>query len=190
VNPSTDSEGLRWAIDDLAYHQARVLLLIDAVSSEASHARKLDGLTKLAKLDFLIRYPALAHVVLDDLESHDQGMSLSIEDHDAPTEVEDPMTRYKFGPWDDRYYPVLGALVARGLIRYARGRRGSVALVPTPAGKTVAEALASDPYWSPVARRCVAVAKASAGLSGNALKERIYARLASLMDRPHREVIR
>ena len=54
--------------DDLAYHQARVLILIDAVAGTPGHANKLDGLTKLAKLDFLLRYPALAPQVLDDLD--------------------------------------------------------------------------------------------------------------------------
>ena len=30
------------------------------------------------------------------------------------------MIRYKYGPWDDRYYAVIGALVSRGLLRYVR----------------------------------------------------------------------
>jgi hypothetical protein len=185
-----DPEGLRWVIDDLAYHQARVLLLVNAVAASPRHARKLDGLTKLAKLDFLVRYPALASTVLDRLDDAEPGMHLSDEDVAAPTEVEDPMTRYKYGPWDDRYYPVIGALVSRGLLRYARGRRGSVALVATAEGKRVAGTLADDPSWAVVADRCAAVAEASGGLTGNALKELIYVRLAELMDRPHREVIK
>jgi hypothetical protein len=36
----------------------------------------------------------------------------------------------------------------------------------------------------------MAIAEAAAGLTGNALKDRIYQRLVSLMDRPYREVIR
>lgn len=185
-----DLEALRWVIEDLAYHQARVLLLVQAVAATPGHQRKLDGLTKLAKLDFLVRYPALAPVVLDQLRSDEQKMHLSDDEVSAPTEAEDPMARYKYGPWDDRYYPVVGALVARGLLRYVKGRRGSVALSPTPAGREFADKLvAQEPLWGVIADRCVAVAEASAGLSGNALKERIYTRLADLMDRPHREVI-
>jgi hypothetical protein len=45
--------------EDLAYHQARILLLVDAVTAAHGHQGKADGLTKLAKLDFLLRYPAL-----------------------------------------------------------------------------------------------------------------------------------
>ena len=184
-----DPEAMRWVVDDLAYHQARVLLLVNAVAASPGHARKLDGLTKLAKLDFLVRYPALASTVLDELGDRDPGMHLGEGDVAAPTEVEDPMTRYKYGPWDDRYYPVIGALVSRGLLRYAKGRRGSVALAATPDGRRVAGALVEDPSWAVVADRCTAVADASSGLTGNALKELIYRRLADLMDRPHREVI-
>ncbi len=184
-----DSDGLRWVVDDLAYHQARVLLLIRAVAANPGHQRKLDGLTKLAKLDFLIRYPALAPVVLDELADDDPRMHLTDDEVAAPTEVDDPMTRYKYGPWDDRYYPVIGALVSRGLVRYVRGRRGSVALSTTLAGRRFAHDLCGDPLWQEVSERCEAIADASVGLTGNALKERIYGRLSELMDRPHREVI-
>ncbi len=184
-----DPEALRWVVDDLAYHQSRVLLLVDAVAAEPGHARKLDGLTKLAKLDFLVRYPALATVILDGLQVDDPRLHLDDADRLTPTDVEDPMIRYKYGPWDDRYYPVIGALVSRGLLQYTGGRRGSVALVPTPAGRQLVNALRGDGAWQEIADRCQALAQASVGLTGNALKERIYQRLAGLMDRPHREVL-
>jgi hypothetical protein len=105
------------------------------------------------------------------------------DDRAEPTDVEAPMTRYKYGPWDDRYYPVIGALVARGLLRYTRGRRGSVALAPTALGKRQAEQIAVEPLWQPVWDRCTAVAEASGGMTGNALKTLAYNRLAELMDR-------
>jgi hypothetical protein len=188
--PANDEDLIRWIVDDLAYHQTRVLLLVNAVAAEPDHQRKLDGLTKLAKLDFLVRYPALAPYVLDRLESEDNRLHLSSGDRADPTDVEAPMTRYKFGPWDDRYYPVIGALVSRGLLRYARGRRGSVALVPTEQGRHLAGEIATEPIWRDEWDRCRAIAEASGGMTGNALKELVYERLADLMDRPHREVIR
>ncbi|MFD9940036.1 hypothetical protein ACFWYW_12240 [Nonomuraea sp. NPDC059023] len=175
--------------EDLAYHQARVLLLVEAVSSTPGHSGKLDGLTKLAKLDFLLRYPALAPTVLDALDPADGRLHLSEEDTVMPTDVEAPMTRYKYGPWDDKYYPVIGALVGRGLLRYAKGRRGSVALVPTPLGRRAARAIAASDAWAKTSDRSLAIAQASSGLAGNTLKELIYQRLAGLMDRPYRQVI-
>ena len=190
MTPREDAALIRSVVDDLAYHQARVLLLVNAVAANPKHQRKLDGLTKLAKLDFLVRYPALAPQVLDALDEMDARLHLTAVERADPTDVEAPMTRYKYGPWDDRYYPVVGALVARGLLRYARGRRGSVALVPTEEGRHLAREIASEPVWRNVWDRCAAVADASAGMTGNALKALIYERLAQLMDRPHREVIR
>ena len=176
--------------DDLAYHQARVLLLVNAVCRTPGHASKVDGLTKLAKLDFLLRYPALAPTVLDGLDPQDSRLHVSDSDHAEPTSVEAPMIRYKYGPWDDRYYPVIGALISRGLLRYGAGRRGSVALVATNIGKRVAEDMARSEEWFEVSDRCYAIAAASSGLSDSALKDLIYERLAELMDRPHRQVIR
>ncbi|MEU8445722.1 hypothetical protein AB0F05_35360 [Streptomyces microflavus] len=176
--------------EDLAYHQARVLLLIDAVSKAQGHARKLDGLTKLAKLDFLLRYPALAPLVLDGLEVSDSRLNLTDVELAEPTNVEAPMVRYKYGPWDDRYYSIIGALVGRGLLRYVRGRKGSVALTTTPAGKRLAVDMGKSRQWSAVGERSQAIAEASAGMSGSALKDLIYQRLALLMDRPHRQVIK
>ncbi|MEV6524536.1 hypothetical protein AB0M43_21490 [Longispora sp. NPDC051575] len=176
--------------EDLAYHQARVLLLVDSVCTTKGHLGKLDGLTKLAKLDFLLRYPALGSVVLPHLDGEDPRLRLSSDDRAEPTEVEAPMIRYKYGPWDDRYYPVIGALVARGLLRYAPARKGSVALKTTPAGRKLALQFAASPQWADVGTRCQAIAEATVGMTGNALKDLIYGALAELLDRPHRQVIR
>ncbi|MGW7278860.1 hypothetical protein ACWGIV_11250 [Streptomyces sp. NPDC054844] len=176
--------------EDLAYHQARILLLVTAVAATPGHQSKLDGLTKLAKLDFLVRYPALASQVLEELPPADPRLHLTPADDAHPTDVEAPMIRYKYGPWDDRYYSVIGALVGRGLLAYRRGRQGNVALAPTPAGKRLSRDMSVSSQWAPISDRCQAVAEASIGLTGNALKDRIYQRLAPLMNRPHRQVIR
>lgn len=176
--------------EDLAYHQARVLLLVTAVAAARGHAGKLDGLTKLAKLDFLLRYPALAPQVLDRLDQTDPRLHLGVSDFAAPTEVEAPMRRYKYGPWDDRYYAIIGALIGRGLLRYTAARKGSVAVAPTPAGRRLAGELAGSPQWTEIHDRSSAIAEASANMTGSALKDLIYERLADLMDRPHRQVIR
>ena len=190
MTSALDSEQYAALQDDLAYHQARVLLLVVAVARTDGHARKLDGLTKLAKLDFLTRYPMFAAQVLEGVAWDDQRLHLLEDDVRSAAEVEAPMIRYKYGPWDDRYYAIVGALVGRGLLKYVTGRKGNVALAPTPAGRTTAAALADTAEWHDTADRCLVVAEASRGLTGNALKERIYSRLPDLMDRPHRETIK
>lgn len=176
--------------EDLAYHQARILLLVDAVAATHGHQGKVDGLTKLAKLDFLLRYPALAPVVLDALSPADPRLKLQAGEADDPGKVEAPMIRYKYGPWDDRYYAIIGALVSRGLLHYLPGRRGSVALAPTKTGHAFAAQLAAGDEWREIAERSKAVAESSSGLTGNGLKNLIYQRLGSLMERQFGEVIR
>ncbi|MFE0118894.1 hypothetical protein ACFWZA_12445 [[Kitasatospora] papulosa] len=187
---SHDAFELSLLREDLAYHQARIMLLVTAVTETPGHQGKLDGLTKLAKLDFLVRYPALAPQVLEELTSADPRLHLTPADDANPTDVEAPMIRYKYGPWDDRYYSVIGALVGRGLVAYRRGKQGSVAIAPTPAGKKLVKEMSRSSQWASINDRCRAVAEASIGLTGNALKDRIYNRLAPLMNRPHRQVIR
>lgn len=184
------AEHLEALREDLAYHQARVLLLVAAVAAADGHNRKLDGLTKLAKLDFLTRYPALAPAVLDRLDPTDRRLHIDYDDGLASTDVESPMTRYKYGPWDDRYYPIIGALVGRGLLKYVKGRKGSVALTPTALGKKTAADIGSTVEWAETNDRCRAIADGSSGLNGTALKNLIYSNLATLMDRPHRELIK
>lgn len=184
------AEHLEALREDLAYHQVRVLLLVTAVAATEGHSKKVDGLTKLAKLDFLTRYPALGPVALRTMDPSDKRLHLDQNSLLSPTDVEAPMTRYKYGPWDDRYYPIIGSLVGRGLLKYVRGRKGSVALAPTPLGKKTALEMGSLPDWSAINDRCFAVADGAAGLNGNNLKDLVYSNLPSLMDRPHRELIK
>ncbi|KAA0120907.1 hypothetical protein CIW51_03260 [Mycolicibacterium sp. P9-22] len=92
------------------------------------------------------------------------------------------MTKFRYGPWDDQYYPVIGALVGRGLIRYAPGKRGSVALALTKQGAELVKRLKSDSLWSPVAGRYEAIAGRFGLLTGNRLKDAIYAALPEKMN--------
>lgn len=63
-------------------------------------------------------------------------------------------------------------------------------MTPTPTGRRFAGELAESPNWTEIHDRSRAIAEASANMTGNALKDRIYERLAGLMDRPLRRVIR
>lgn len=160
-------------------HAARVLLLVCDAADVPGNRGKIDGLTKLAKLDFLVRYPQLAAQVLPALAVDSGGMPDGL----------DPMIRYKYGPWDDRYYPIIGSLVGRGLVTYRASRRGSVALAPTKLGRQLVRELRTLPEWHPIAARCQLVATETEGLTGNELKELIYRRLPTTMDVPHRRRI-
>ncbi len=165
---------------ELDYHVARVLLLVAALGETA------DGLTKIAKLDFLLRYPNMLGRVLAD-----RGLALPRNAAPSPAEtvaVESTMVRYKYGPWDDRYYPILGTLIGTGLVR-TRAGRGRIAISLTEQGRSVADALARTPEWSTVAARGDLIAAELGAETGSRLKELIYRVLPDAVDRPLRQRI-
>src|SRR5215471_10292833 len=138
----------------LDYHAARILLLITAFSDARQPI--IDGPTKLAKLDFLLRYPALMERLADVL-----GYDVPERIRPSPEErlaVESRMVRYKFGPWDDRYYPIIGLLLGTGLVQSVSGK-GKVALAVTDNGQAIARRVADDEAWRIVADRCEYLAR-------------------------------
>lgn len=159
---------------DLLYHEARILLLAAAMKNST-----IDGLTKIAKLDFLVRYPHYLPAVASD------GVAPP-----SPDPIEAPMIRYKYGPWDDKYYPVIGALVGRGLMRFVKLDNVKVAVQLTPRGRRAAAALGAEPTWSTLASQCRTVAQNVGELTGAELQERVYRALPGLSSMPHGETIR
>jgi hypothetical protein len=168
---------------ELEYHQARVLILLNAFT--ANRRSTMKGLTKLAKLDFLLRYPHFMEKLLP-------GGADAWTDQARPVEaeykaVESRVVRYKYGPWDDRYYPVLGALVGRGLLTYSASDSG-MEFGLTEDGRRVASDLAREPAWQVTAARASLLRKYF-NYTGNRLKTLIYTTLPDVVDRPWRSEI-
>ncbi|MGD0158051.1 MAG: hypothetical protein ABSB50_18325 [Terracidiphilus sp.] len=93
-------------------HLARLLILIGAFEQPDRPA--IEGITKLAKLDFLLRYPTyFERAVVKRGGSPPVG---TVPDYERHT-VEAQMVRYRFGPWDHRLRRFLNLLAARGLIK-------------------------------------------------------------------------
>lgn len=171
------------AAADSQYHAARLLLLLDQFTSPR---RKLSSLTKLAKLDFLLRYPVmLERLMAADGVEWPEGTEPSQLERRT---VESRMIRYKYGPWDDAYYPLVGSLVGRGLVVTGRDKRGALTINLTPHGRDVTERLAADSEWTTILKRCALLRK-HYDLTGNRLKDRIYEELPDVVDRPHRTEI-
>lgn len=129
-------------------HVARLLILLDAFSEE-DQGGAIEGLTKLAKLDFLLRYPVMLERAL-----HTKGRStkeVELEDHERHS-VESEMVRYRFGPWDHRYREFLNILVAKGLASISlEGRK--VVIAATERGREQAQQLCGDELFKAYARR-------------------------------------
>jgi hypothetical protein len=162
------------------YHEVRVLLLVAAFRERRA---RLDGLTKLAKLDFLLRYPTLAERLLLPWGGWPDELGPSQSERSA---VESRMVRHKYGPWDDKYYPIVGALVGRGLARVESP--SPLALTLTDLGEsTVAEVVTTD-EWLQTWERARFLARAL-DVTGSELKRMIYEGLPDVVDRPHRTEI-
>ena len=89
---------------------------------------------KMAKLDFFVRYPQFFEKACKVLGSQTEPSSRT---------VESSMIRFHYGPWDDRYYHVLGYLEAKGLLSVSKVNQ-SFTLALTEQGKSVATTLARD----------------------------------------------
>ncbi len=144
--------------------EARLLLLVEAFS----RGRKvLEGRTKLAKLDFLLRYPSYYARALQirrpELENAPDGLEPDLESR---------MVRYRFGPWDPSYYALLGRLIGKGLIRSAPFTRG-IGYRATDKGRAIALAMRHEPAWVDTAER-IKVLRLHFDLSGGNLKKFIY----------------
>lgn len=133
---------------DPELHAARLLVLISAFSG-TDHEDVVEGLTKLAKLDFLLRYPVMLERALT-AKNH-STRDVQLEDHERLS-VESEMVRYRFGPWDHRYREFLNILIGKGLVTVSiEGRKVVIGL--TELGRKVASELNSSLEFQDYARR-------------------------------------
>ena len=92
-------------------HLARILILLNAF--QVADRPAIEGITKLAKLDFLLRYPSAFRKAL--IARGVPVQRIPVGNNERRT-IEARMIRYRYGPWDHRYRRFLNILVARGLV--------------------------------------------------------------------------
>lgn len=95
------------------FHLARILILMDEMAKKP-YGEFIEGITKLVKLDFLLRYPTVLEKAL--IKKGKSAKFVDVKEHEREN-VESKMIRYKFGPWDKRYYEFLRILEGLGLIK-------------------------------------------------------------------------
>jgi hypothetical protein len=129
-------------------HLGRLLVLLLAFAGREGTS-PVAGLTKLAKLDFLLRYPANLERALQVRAQ--SGEEARVEDYERQS-IESSMVRYRFGPWDFRYRRFLNTLVAKGLVEIkTEGRTISIYL--TADGLVRAKAISDNPAFDTMAHR-------------------------------------
>lgn len=154
--------------DVVEYHAARLLLLLRhcGVKEQGAMEYRIDGLTKVAKLDFFVRYPEFFKRAAEV-----EGDAVDEE----PSPAESRMIRYHYGPWDQRYYQVIPYLEARGLVAVRKVvGKNQYKFYLTQSGTAAANALSGKREFSGMADRMKAVKKVLGRKSGNQLKEMIY----------------
>ncbi len=135
-----------------------------AESRKRAQVACTDGLTKLAKLDFLTRYPDF----YEKLARH-----MGVQGAAPLRNVESSMVRFHYGPWDDRYYHVLAYLESRGLLEIDKeGVTFRFGL--TSSGTEIASKLADEEAFGSLAAHIKKVKELVGRLTGSRLKDLIY----------------
>ena len=150
------------AADDVTeLHAVRLLLLLRKCGTR----NRVEGLTKLAKLDFLIRYPTFFRRLATQLQKQVVTASSS--------SVESAMIRHYNGPWDKRYYKVLPFLESRKLISIHK-RGITYVFELTENGKKVADAVAKQTEFADQIEQMKKVKHLVGKKSGTFLKKLFY----------------
>jgi hypothetical protein len=159
-----------------AFHEARLLLLLEHAAGNGEDAKPIEGIMKLAKLDFFVRYPNCLSRALEALPVADRpkrGVDTNIPEEDRNT-IEARMIRFRYGPWDMRYRRWLGVLAAKGLIDiYASGRTVHTRI--TSQGRMVAASIMTAyPEHKNLGDRCRLVVRAFSDMGATKLKNFVY----------------
>lgn len=145
--------------------EARLLILIAAFTTSKN---SLEGRTKLAKLDFLLRYPQFFRRAL---AIQAPSLQQAHTEDDAET-IETRMMRYRYGPWDPAYFALLGSLIGRGLILPVPTGTG-IGYRATAQGQRLAARISSTEPWKDV-EKSAKLLKVHFDKGGNWLKEFVY----------------
>lgn len=163
-------------------HLARILVLLRAFQVPDRPA--VEGITKLAKLDFLLRYPSCLQTALRAKGVKDE--QIPVDDFEALT-IEARMVRYRYGPWDHRYRKFLNILAAKGLIS-AQAEGQTINIDLTHAGVGIADELIGSPAFSRVYSRAKLLKK-YLDIKARALMEFIYKTFPELTSLEYNEGI-
>lgn len=157
-------------------HLARLLILIRAL--DQGKGKPVEGIVKLAKLDFLLRYPNCLERAL--VARNVDATAANIKEFERNT-IETKMTRFRYGPWDERYRRWIGLLVARGLVStYAKGRTVHVELKDR--GKEVATQLSEQNEFKDLDQRSRLIARAVGAMPATKLMDFIYTTFPEITD--------
>lgn len=164
------------------YHLSRLLVLLFSADARktkpATKAKAVEGITKLAKLDFLLRYPTCLEKALRHEDKDPREARVLPRER---TSIESKMIRFKYGPWDARYRRWLGLLHARGLVRLAL-EGSTIQIGLTDRGRSLAAQIRQDGLFEEMVRRSDLIAKTFGGFAAMKLKDFVYEAIPEITD--------
>ena len=158
------------------FHLARLLILLAASSGRTN--KPIQGIMKLAKMDFLLRYPNCLARVLENLGKKKDADTIPVEQRNT---IEAKMVRFRYGPWDVRYRRWIALLASKSLVEaYLEGRTVNVRL--TEHGAAIAASLRELPEFDELSSRGRMVNTAVGNMGATALKDYIYKVIPEIVD--------
>lgn len=154
--------------EDSNLHTARLLVLIREFAGK-NRSGKINGLTKLVKLDFLLRYPVYLERALQKKGASKDEMEILEYERKS---IESTMIRFHYGPWDPRYHAFINLLVGRGLCEVGVSGR-TILIGLTETGYETASKLSQTEEFAIYSNRA-RILKKHFDMSGGNLKAFIY----------------
>jgi hypothetical protein len=149
-------------------HLGRLLILLNVFGGD-NKSGEVDGLTKLAKLDFLLRYPVYLEKALN---SSNRQMKKAPPKNYERISVEAKMVRFKYGPWDFRYRRFINTLIGRQLVSMRKEGK-SYRFGVTDRGAALATVLENTEAFFDMRERAHTI-KTNFNMSGTHLMKFIY----------------
>ena len=149
-------------------HMARLLVLVGTFSGRTGD-KTINGLTKLAKLDFLLRYPVYLERALEVKNISKQKANVKNYEREN---IESSMVRYRYGPWDFRYRRLLNIMIGKGLMHvHIEGRTTKIGL--TQKGFDIYKKLSDAEAYADILKRAKLL-KQNFDLTGTNMMKFIY----------------
>ncbi len=173
--------------DNIPFHATRLLLLIK-VSGRPVRKPRIEGRTKLAKLDFFVRYPPFLDKAAQNLLSEEQYQLVRNKLVVDPT-VESHMIRYKYGPWDKKYYLILAYLNGKNLIKISSSANNVDLYELSPIGDSLSSTLMELQQFETIVTRCRIVGDIFGNRNGTWIKKFIYRTFPEVVHTPYTQLI-
>jgi hypothetical protein len=142
------------------FHAARLLLLFQVCGVNG----QMNGLTKMAKLDFFVRYPQFFSIACQSLGKNFKSTSDTVESN---------MIRFHYGPWDHRYYQTLAYLKSRGLLEIKKDGK-AYTMTLTSLGLKIAAQFENMEIYASLVEQMRNVNEMFGKMNGSQLKQLVY----------------